>query len=268
MFWTNCFDYLFFCWPDPTFKNTSAIYKVWKFIQDWMHTIVYVGAFYLACVIFLVEGYQIPSGSMEPTFQGDLNFLKDDRIFGIKAISRFFPIERGDIVIFLSAEDQQTFIVKRVVGLPGEKIEIKNGRVYINGQLLDDPPIFKDLRYALPMIIDRYGIHDELCTIRRWKNMYGDHPVDPPALCFGCYYPELDKGNRSFAYQIPSDAYFVMGDNTFNSHDSRYWGALPRRNILGKASLIWWPIGRGEVLRHGIPTKQFIKFRDTRSRGK
>ncbi len=283
-------------------------YDLWISIYEWMQTIVFVGVFYLACTVFLVEGYQIPSSSMEPTFIGHPNIFVGDRIFALKGIFRFFPPKRGDIIIFVSAEDQETFIVKRLVGMPGETIEIKHGKIYINGSKtpLEDPPIFKHLEYWLPrtgfdrmlMSKSKYGELSEKyykVPITTWKTVYDKenpdkdiaehgHRMDRARLCFGqhyeyydfiqgfnlekflredlipldCYLKKYFRKNQNYAYQIPSDCYFVMGDNSRHSHDSRYWGALPMRNVFGKACLIWWPIKHSEILHSGLPTKEFL----------
>lgn len=113
-------------------KDLSS--KNWKQLKEWISIIVYIGVFYIACTTFLIEGYQIPSQSMYPTFNGDKNPLIGDRIFALKGIHWIKPFKRGDIVIFISMEDYKTFIVKRLIGLPGDTIELKNNRVYVNGK--------------------------------------------------------------------------------------------------------------------------------------
>ncbi len=116
-------------------KNRHPVFgtKWLKMLLEWDKTFVYVGVFYLTFTTLFFEGYQIPSNSMLPTLNGDPHILKGDRIFAQKGIFRLWPLKRGDIVIFISVEDQKTFIVKRLVGMPGDKIRIKFPNVYVNG---------------------------------------------------------------------------------------------------------------------------------------
>lgn len=267
----NSFDYLIFCAHHNAQKNHTPKYGTVTCCYEWLQTIIFIGSFYLMCTIFLVEGYQIPSSSMEPTFIGSYNPLVGDRIFALKAISKLFPPQRGDIVIFASAEDQNTFVVKRLVGLPGERILIRQGRIYINGRLLEDPPIFKYSSYYLP----RHKDSKTKASISNWVTMYSKDfengtPMPKFFPCFGQYYPPEDANRYPYlhipedcSYLIPKDSYFVMGDNSQFSKDSRFWGFLPKRNVFGKASMIWWPINRSEIFKSGEPTQSFLKAKSS-----
>ncbi|MEQ8753539.1 MAG: signal peptidase I [Coleofasciculus sp. G1-WW12-02] len=148
---------------------------------------------------FVAEARYIPSGSMEPTLQ------INDRLIIDKISYNFRQPQRGDIVVFSPTEalKQQNFkdaFIKRVIGLPGETVEVKGGRVYVNGQVLREQYIEEEPEYS-------YG------------------PVT-----------------------VPEDNYLVLGDNRNNSYDSHYWGFVPRKNIIGRAIVRFWPINRvGEV---------------------
>ncbi len=241
------FKFFYTIFPYPGMKyNASA--------REWMNTILYVGIFYLACTTIFVEGYQIPSGSMEPTFHGDPGFFIGDRIFALKGISKFLPLKRGEIVIFLSAEDQETFIVKRLVGLPGDKIQIKDNKIFVNDEMLTDPPIFKNNDYYIP----NFEETDNGDWVYKPTYVYppeGYRPqILPPIMKMKTAYSEKNTGKfiRCFGqmpYIVPKDCYFVLGDNSSSSNDSRYWGFLPKSNLLGKAAMIWWPPKRGCVIR-------------------
>ncbi len=189
-----------------------------------------VTAFILAMLIrsFIVTPFKIPTGSMEPTLHGDPKY--GDRIL-VNRFQYYFTLpKRGEIIVFqtrgIDALDQDKDFIKRLVGLPGETLSIENERLCINGKPVDDPELFKNRRYIF----------------RRFSEMrYGD-PGSP--------------------ITIPQDAYFVMGDNTENSKDSRYFGFVPKKNVKGRAILIWWPIKRmgmlskslaGEECLDGIP---------------
>lgn len=219
----------------PSAKGNN-IYKnkAYRVIEDWIKTIVVFGAFYVTFINLIAEPYRIPTGSMEPTFFGIpdkngvrsnpnslLNLFQGDHILAWKGISKYDTIRRGDIVAFISLENPDIFVIKRVVGLPGERIKVKFPYVYINGERLLEPDVFQKIRYnhirEIPVVSN-----DKIVGTRRSFYDYACHSE----------------------ITIPKDCYFVMGDNTNNSKDSRVWGWLPKSEILGKASSIWFPISR------------------------
>lgn len=157
---------------------------------------------------FVVQTFFIPSGSMEPTLQ------IGDRILVNKLSYHLHSVNRGDIVVFSRppAEDcggpEVDDLVKRVIGLPGETISLSGGYVDINGKRLDET--------WLPA--SRQGVTGE----------------GPPGTPYDLARP----------YRIPTNDYFVMGDNRTDSCDSRYWGTVQRSLIIGKVELRIWPIGR------------------------
>lgn len=191
----------------------SAIRKVHLF--DWIESIIV--AFLLAMFIrtFIVQAFKIPTGSMRPTLlEGDL-ILVNKFIYGAKipftSDLRLPPVrdlKRGDVIVFVYPEDPQKDFIKRLVALPGETVEIKNGTIYINGQPLTDSVFGRIFYYSL-----------------------GD----------------FEKPN--FKINIPEDSYFVLGDNSASSKDSRYWGFVPHKNILGKALIIYFPPQRIRIIK-------------------
>ena len=234
-------NWFFYEYDSMLFKVKNI--NIWKNVKEWLHTIVFVGVIYLACTTIFVEGYQIPSGSMEPTFHGDPRFLHGDRIFALKGISKFLPFNRGDIVIFISAEDQETFIVKRLVGLPGDRVQIKNGGILVNGKYLESS-VFKKNTYYVPAFTQMpngkwhyQGMWSKVPPIIKFETEYSIKKLPRPLRCFGQY-----------EVTVPKDCFFVLGDNSASSNDSRYWGFVPMNHVLGKAALIWWPISRGKLL--------------------
>ncbi|NQU73111.1 MAG: signal peptidase I [Candidatus Omnitrophica bacterium] len=172
--------------------------KVKREIKEWAESIII--AFILAMIIrtFVVQAFKIPSGSMRPTF------IEGDRILVNKFIYRFKKPERGDIIVFKYPEDMKKDFVKRLIATPEETIEIKDGNVYIDNQLVEDPYVIREIFY--------YN-----------RGQYG-------------------KTARKIA--IPPDSYYVLGDNSSSSRDSRYWGFVPKKNLLGKAFFIYWPLNR------------------------
>ncbi|BBM86691.1 signal peptidase I [Candidatus Uabimicrobium amorphum] len=209
--------------------------KSYRVAEDWIKTIVVFGAFYITFINLIAEPYRIPTGSMEPTFYGIpvkngvksnpnslFHLFKGDHILAWKGIIKYDTIRRGDIVAFVSLENPDMFVIKRVVGLPGDKIRVKFPHVYINGKKLQEPQIFQNIKYnhvrEIPIVNHRREIVGFDRQMYRWA----------------C----------KSEITVPKDCYFVMGDNTNNSKDSRVWGWLPKSNILGKASSIWFPVKR------------------------
>ncbi len=174
----------------------------------------------------IAEPYRIPSSSMEPTLHGDFRFGRGDRVFVNKWIYGVrYPFlnkriwygkkpQRWEMVVFKTVEKdaKHKTLVKRVVGLPGERVHIEGGKVYINGKPLELPPDMPDIYYTSgPVGIGgmEYGIRTE------------------------------DKYSL-----IPENCYFVLGDNSAYSRDGRFFGWVPNEHIVGRLSCIWFPISR------------------------
>lgn len=183
-------------------------------IREWIESIII--AFFLAMIIrtFVVQAFKIPTGSMRPTLlEGDI-ILVNKFIYGAKIpftdsrLPKIREPKRGDVIVFIYPEDPKKDFIKRLVGLPEESVDIKNGTVYINNQPLLDP-IFNQ----------RY------------------------------YYNRGKFGEEGKPIKVPNKSLFVLGDNSGSSQDSRYWGFVPYKNILGKAILIYWPPHRIRIIR-------------------
>jgi signal peptidase I len=169
---------------------------------------------------FVVQAFKIPSGSMEPNLLIGDHLLVNKFVFApaLTSLERTLlpidPIRRGDIIVFKYPEDPTRDFIKRVIGLPGDMIEMRNKKVYVNGTPLDEP-------YA--------------------------HFIYPPDEG-GSSAPDVAGGDllRSFApMTVPADMYFMMGDNRDNSQDSRYWGFMPREYVKGKALFVYFSFGEG-----------------------
>lgn len=178
--------------------------KAWLkvFYREWIVPLLWAVFFAFGIVRpFFLGPYKIPTGSMRPTFQ------VGDRIFVDKISYRFREPERGDILVFKYPLDKKKDFVKRLAGLPGEEIQIRDGRLIINGKVLEDPPFSENYYYNQEDVDWKYG-----------------------------------KAGVTIA--VPPKSYFVLGDNSAQSSDSRNWGFVPRKNVVGRAFCIWWPPNR------------------------
>lgn len=180
-------------------------------LREWIEVIITAGILYLIIRTFIIQAFNIPSSSMEPTLKIRDRLFASKFSYGLslpltdKKVFQIRDPKRGEIIVFKYPEDPRKAFIKRVIALPGETIEIRQGKVYINDRLLNESYAYhirKNLSY------DNYG------------------PV-----------------------KVPPDFYFVMGDNRDRSSDSRIWGFLERKYILGKALFIYWPLNRVRVIK-------------------
>lgn len=284
--------------------------------REYAETII--SAFCIAMVIrtFVIQAFKIPTGSMEPTLHGDPRH--GDRIFVNKFIYRFKNPKRGDIIVFTTRNivglDRRKDYIKRLIGLPGESIEIRDGNIYINGQLIAQPEIAKntyinsmpslqmldvpkkgivvaDLFFLVwaPDMGKFYLLNSAIYKLPLETRMGDKFTFDPQYIEFmeelipfqteflasSGQYVEFRKdglyidnvrykenytmnglytilgqyGFEGRKIRIPEGCYFALGDNSYNSKDSRYWGFVPERNIKGEAMFIWWPPKRWQIVR-------------------
>ena len=183
----------------------------------------------LFIITFVLQAFEIPSSSMEDTLLiGDHVFVNREQFAPptrwMGPLLPYRDIRRGDIVVFLSPEEQGLFVVKRIMGVPGDRIHLRDGAVYRNGQKLDEPYVqhkqgdynpYRDNFPAVPPT-EMYGVRNE-----KWKQEFRSHLVGDDIV-------------------VPSDGYFAMGDNRDVSYDSRYWGFIPRKNVIGRPMFIYW----------------------------
>ena len=174
----------------------------------------YIEAILLAIIIaffirtFVIQAYKIPSGSMKPTLQIGDHILVSKFNYGVKLPflrSTLIPIgtpKRGDILVFIYPEDRSKDFIKRLIGLPGDTIEIRNKKIFLNGLPLNDT-----------------------------RGVYVDNLIIP-----GSVQPRDNFGPVT----VPEDSIFVMGDNRDESYDSRFWGFVKMKDVLGKALIIYW----------------------------
>ncbi len=178
---------------------------------------------------FFIQAYMIPSGSMEPTLLiGDhiivskmaYGFRLPDSIFGFQVpwlpmgryVMRLGSIHHGDVIVFVSSEDRDKDLIKRVIGLPGDKVQVINGKVWLNGKPMADP-------------------HAHL-EVPVWQRM-----AELPRDNFG----QIDStGAIVGPVEVPPGKLFMMGDNRDHSDDSRYWGFAEQNDVEGRALAVYW----------------------------
>lgn len=179
---------------------------------------------------FLVEPFQIPSGSMMSTLEAGDYILVNKFSYGLRSPLGYYKVfdlgspERGDVIVFRYPEDPQIDYIKRVVGLPGDKITYQDKTIYVNGVPVKLKPLgryAKDPRYL--------ELREELGDVtHNILNIPGVN-MSPPIEAI-----------------VPEGNYFVLGDNRDNSRDSRFWGFVPDENLKGRAFMIWLHKKEGE----------------------
>jgi signal peptidase I len=179
-------------------------------------------------ITFIVQAFQIPSQSMENTLLVGDYLLVNKVCYGGPGLGdHLMPyqiIKHGDIIVFHYPVDPQQHFVKRVIGVPGDRLRMIAKKVWINGKPIDEPYV----RFLEPP-----------------NNMFRDNfpRTDIPALGLeGKWWLEMRKLVEDGELIIPQGHYFVMGDNRDDSQDSRYWGFVPRENIIGTPLLIYWSV--------------------------
>lgn len=157
---------------------------------------------------FIVQAFKIPSGSMIPTLQIGDHILVNKLSYGIRVpfwenyLVQYGQIHRGDVIVFVFPEDRSKDFIKRVIGAPGDTVEVRGKKVYINGKEVDN----------------------------RYAHFEGDDPRFMGLQTRDDYGPKI----------VPPDQLFVLGDNRDKSYDSRFWGFVDLKDVRGKAFLIYW----------------------------
>lgn len=182
----------------------EVIRKIYYILFDLIQTLVIAGAIFVVIYAFLFRPYQVTGHSMDPTF-ADGEYVLTNLIS-----LRLGSLSRGDIVVFVAPPDKEKDYIKRIIGIPGDRVSVNGGSVYLNGEKLDQGAF-------LPSDVRTNG---------------------------GNY---LGEGNEVV---VPQDQYFVMGDNREFSSDSREWGFVTKNAVIGKSFLVYWPINHIRIVKH------------------
>lgn len=170
--------------------------KIWAFLVDTLQSILIAAAVFLVIYIFFFRPFEVSGQSMFPNFH-DKEYVLTNLI-----TLRFGPVVKGDVIVFKAPPDPEKDFIKRVIGIPGDTVMVKDGNVYVNSQLYDESS------YLNPSV-----------------RTYG-----------GTFLRDNDT------ITVPDGEYFVMGDNRPYSSDSREWGFVPVGNIIGKSFFVYWPL--------------------------
>ena len=197
---------------EPAHATSRAFRK--STAREYFESIVIAVILALFIRTFVVQAFKIPTGSMENNLLIGDHLLVNKFVFGPsatrleRAILPMGTIKRGDVIVFKYPEEPDRDYIKRVIGLPGETVELRAKKIYINGTPLDEPYV---------------------------------HFLEPPSTDTDVHeVTSIDVRERYGPVTVPPNQYFVMGDNRDNSQDSRYWGFLQRDYVKGKALLIYW----------------------------
>ncbi len=191
------------------------------FIAEWTVTIILL----LFGTTTLVQAFVIPTGSMEDTLLIGDHLLVDKLAFAppgpvTRHLLPYQEVTRGDIIVFRYPMDIRQTFVKRVMGVPGDHLKLVNKEVFLNGHKLSEPYVVHKTEY-----IDSYR---------------DNFPSEPNVHVSDAAQEMLEKHVSNGEVVVPPGRYFAMGDNRDSSLDSRYWGFVPRENIIGKPLIIYW----------------------------
>jgi signal peptidase I len=191
------------------------------FIAEWTVTIILL----LFGTTTLVQAFVIPTGSMEDTLLIGDHLLVDKMAYAppgpvSKYVLPYEHVKRGDIIVFRYPIDIRQTFVKRCMGVPGDHIKLVNKQVYLNGKKLNEPYVYHKTEY-IEAYRDNFPSEPDVHVYEPAQDMLDHHVVNGEVV-------------------VPPDSFFAMGDNRDSSLDSRYWGFVPRENIIGKPLIIYW----------------------------
>jgi signal peptidase I len=206
--------------------------------EDWMGGLQWLCStivFAVFVITFLAQAFQIPSESMENTLLIGDYLLVDKVHYGPGGIWKWMmpysEIHRGDVIVFRYPVHPQQHFVKRVVGVPGDKVHLFRGKVFVNGKAMDDAG---------------FALHKGLQFDSYRDNFPSGNYISPDVN--SSWWVEMHNVVHEGEIVVPAGKFFVLGDNRDESLDSRYWGFVPRENVIGRPFLIYWSVRREETM--------------------
>ncbi len=198
-------------------------------VREYFESLVIAVILALFVRTFVFQAFKIPTGSMEPNLLIGDHLIVNKMAFAPtvtgfeRAIMPSRPIHRGDIIVFKFPEDPERDFIKRVIGLPGDRLELRRKKILINGKPIDEPYV---------------------------------HFLKPPSTAAA---PLLDDLTEEYGpVTVPDGQYFMMGDNRDNSQDSRYWGFMPQSYVKGHALFIYFSLAENASLPAGIQWNRLL----------
>jgi signal peptidase I len=222
--------------PGEVPREGASRWGLLRAAWEWARTLAVTVVVFLVLRIFVVEAFRIPTASMEDTLLPGDFLLVNKAVYGAEIpgtalrIPAFAEPRRGDLVVFIPPHDPAKNYVKRLVGTPGDTLEMRDKVLVRNGVPVDEPYVRYEDR-------DRDAVHPNM----RWQ---ANHLIASTAAE---YHPTRDNWGPLV---VPEDHYFFLGDNRDNSEDSRYWGFVPREAIRGRPWFVYYsfdPTGQGRM---------------------
>lgn len=178
--------------------------KVYYFVLDILQTLLLAAALFMVVYLLIMRPYEVKGNSMYP-------YLKDKEYVLTNLLTkRLFEFKRGDVIVFKAPTDPDKDFIKRVIGISGDTILLKDSKVYVNNVIVNES------RYLDPSVQTNGGAF-----------LKENEPI-----------------------QVPTDNYFVLGDNRSESSDSREWGFVPKNNIIGKSFFVYWPLQDSMLIKN------------------
>jgi signal peptidase I len=203
-------------------------------ISEYLESLLVTVLLALFGTSFVVQAFKIPSASMEGTLQIGDHLLVNKFIFGgtgawYEKILPYRPLEHGDIIVFKYPYSDHQHFVKRVIGLPGDRLKLVDREMYVNGKRLNEP----------------YVVHDPTALYDSFNYSFPPtkgQPISPQVVEESGWRKELRNYVQGDELVVPPGKIFAMGDNRDRSSDSRYWGFVDRSAVMGRPFLIYWSI--------------------------
>ncbi|HEY0308664.1 MAG TPA: signal peptidase I [Acidobacteriaceae bacterium] len=219
--------------PPPPPEETGELPPREETLLESIASIATVLVAGLFVITFIFQNFEIPSASMTQTLLIGDHVLVDRITIAPKTswmpLVHYRDVHRGDIIVFLKPGEPDLFLVKRVVGVPGDKLHLRNGIVYLNGVAQTEP------QAAMPV--------DDGNPDHSYQAYRDDFPSIPTSLGNGVtetWALDLPTHIQGDDLVVPQGKYFAMGDNRLDSLDGRYWGFVPRENIVGRPLFVYW----------------------------
>ena len=218
--------------PNPVPNRRRREADDWLSGIQWLCSTVVLAVF---VITFIAQAFQIPSESMENTLLIGDYLLVDKVHYGTGRVWNWLmpysTIHPGDIIVFRYPVHPSEHFVKRVIGIPGDHVRLFRGTVFVNGKVVDD---------------SQYAVHKDGQIDSYRDNFPNGNYISPDVN--SSWWIEMHNVVHRGEIVVPPDKYFVLGDNRDKSLDSRYWGFVPRENIIGRPFLIYWSVEHPETV--------------------